>query len=165
MRPTRWLLGGALAGLLSLSGAANAQDEGPALKGESSSIKPVAERKLGKKKRPTVAKKKAEKEKKERSKQVSWQIPAKLRAALERKIDQRITRNIREAKKLRKEALVLLRKFIKESPESAPSMPEALMRLGELEWEDSRDQFLVDFNKWEEAPASTRGRRTVWMMR
>ncbi|MCA9629008.1 MAG: hypothetical protein KC766_15115 [Myxococcales bacterium] len=155
MRPTRWLLVGAL---LCFSGAAAAQEEsGPALKGESSSIKPVGERKLGKKKRPTVSKKKADKEKKERSKQISWQIPAKLRAALEKKIDDRITRNIREAKKLRREALGLLRKFIKESPESAPSMPEALMRLGELEWEDARDQFLVDFNKWEDAPASKRG--------
>ncbi|MGE0327057.1 MAG: hypothetical protein AB7S68_32340, partial [Polyangiaceae bacterium] len=128
MRPSRWLLSGALAGLLSLSGVAAAQDSGPALKGETSSIKPVAERKLGKKKRPTVAKKKAEKEKKERSKQVSWQIPAKLRAALEKKIDQRITRNIREAKKLRKEAIGLLRKFSHECPVTAPSMPEAGLR-------------------------------------
>ncbi len=158
MRPARWLVIGALGGLLSVSSVAVAQDDSaPALKGETSSIKPVAERKLGKKKRPTVAKKKAEKEKKERSERVSWRIPAKLRAALEKKIDRRITRNIREAKKLRKEALGLLRKFIKESPESAPSMPEALMRLGELEWEDARDQFLVDFNKWEDAPASKRG--------
>src|SRR5690606_23659223 len=32
-----------------------------------------------------------------------------------------------------------------------------LMRLGELEWEDGRDQFLLEFKKWEARPVETRG--------
>ena len=39
----------------------------------------------------------------------------------------------------------LLDKFIAESPENSAEMPEALMRMGELEWEDARDRFLVGF--------------------
>lgn len=154
-----WLVGGWLVAKPSQAQDAEpaASAAAPSLKGESSSIKPVAERQLGKKKRPTVGKKSAAKEKQARADRVSMRIPEKLRAALQRKIDQRITRNIAEAKKLRAEAIGLLRKFIAESPERAPSMPEALMRLGELEWEDARDKFLADFNRWEEMSAGTRG--------
>ena len=38
--------------------------------------------------------------------------------------------------------MALLSKFIHESPDDAAEMPEALLRIGELEWEDARDQFL-----------------------
>src|SRR5262249_19001062 len=58
---------------------------------------------------------------------------------------------------LRKEAMALLDKFIKESPDDSAEMPEALLRMGELEWEDSRDQFLKNFQKWEATPADQRG--------
>src|SRR5690606_25415326 len=69
----------------------------------------------------------------------------------------RITRNIAHSKKLRCEAIELLRKFIAEAPADSPEMPEALMRVGELEWEDGRDQFLRDFKQWEAKPTETRG--------
>jgi tetratricopeptide (TPR) repeat protein len=51
----------------------------------------------------------------------------------------------------------LLGKFIAETPETSDEMPEALMRMGELEWEDARDQFLLAFNRWEKTPAEQRG--------
>ena len=165
----RWARGGvALAALLLAAGPAQAQKgeadkkpgaagEKPSMASEGSKIKPVAERKLGSVKRPTVKKRGDKEAKKERKKRVTWAIPENLRAALEAKIDKRITRNIKQAKKLRKEAIKLLRAFIKETPDSAQALPEALMRLGELEWEQARDQFLVDFNKWESKPADLRG--------
>ncbi len=125
--------------------------------GEKSTIKPVGERKIGKRKRPTVEKRGDKKARKKRAIQVSYQIPARLRAALERKIDARISRNVAEAKRLRKVAIRLLRKFLRETPKDVPEVPEALLRLGELEWEHARDQFLLDFNRWEKTPADQRG--------
>jgi len=35
-------------------------------------------------------------------------------------------------------------------------MPEALLRMGELEWEDGRDKFLEEFKRWEKTPADQR---------
>ena len=124
---------------------------------EKSSIKPVGERKLGKRDRPTI-KKKAEKEAQDdRATRVSLQIPERLRAALQKKIDARIGRNIAQTKKYRIEAMRLLSKFIAETPEESEEMAEALMRMGELEWEDARDKFLLAFNRWEKTPAEQRG--------
>ncbi len=125
--------------------------------GEASKIKPRAERQLGKTERPTVKQKSERKAKKTRSTRVNLQIPEALREALEKKIDRRITRNIAQSRKLRREAITLLRKFIAEAPDDSAEMPEALMRVGELEWEDGRDEFLRNFKKWEAAPLETRG--------
>jgi hypothetical protein len=128
----------------------------PAAIGESSRIKPAGERQLGKRERPTL-KGEAEREaKSERATRVSLQIPERLRAALHKKIDARISRNIAQSKKLRGEALGLLRKFIGESPDDAPDMADALVRVAELEWEQARDQFLVEFQRWEKTPADKR---------
>lgn len=129
----------------------------PAMAGEKSQIKPVGERKLGARARPTHKKQTQKKEDAARATRVSLQIPERLRKVLERKIDARIAWNIQQQKKLRGDALKLLRKFVAESPEDSDELPEALMRLGELEWEESRDQFLVDFNAWEKKPQEQRG--------
>jgi cellulose synthase operon protein C len=127
------------------------------MKGESSSIKPAAERKLGERERPTVKKKADDQAESERSIRVSLQIPELMRAGLARKIDARIARNIAQSKKLRSEARGLLEKFVEESPDDSAELPEALVRLGELEWEESREKFLADFQKWEKTPADQRG--------
>lgn len=132
-------------------------DTPSAAAGEASTIKPRAERQLGKAERPTVKQQTAEKASKKRSTRVNLQIPAALRQALERKIDRRISRNIAQSRQLRREAMGLLRKFIAEAPKGSPEMPEALMRVGELEWEDGRDRFLLAFRQWEAKPADTRG--------
>ncbi|HEY6727256.1 MAG TPA: tetratricopeptide repeat protein [Polyangiaceae bacterium] len=132
-------------------------DTPSAAAGEASKIKPRAERQLGKAERPTVKQQTAEKASKKRSTRVNLQIPAALRQVLERKIDRRISRNIAQSRQLRREAMGLLRKFIAEAPKDAPEMPEALMRVGELEWEDGRDQFLLAFRQWEAKPVDTRG--------
>jgi tetratricopeptide (TPR) repeat protein len=135
----------------------NAEEAGPAMKGESSSIKPAAERQLGERARPTVKKKQQQRAASDRSVRVSLQIPENLRAALAKKIDRRIATNIAETKKLRAEARELLEKFVAEAPEDSPELPEALIRLGELDWEESRERFLAEFQKWEKLPPEKKG--------
>jgi TolA-binding protein len=115
------------------------------------------ERQLATVARPIVKKKGEEKANAKRKTRVSLQIPENLRAALERQIDARIEADVTESGKLRQEAIGLLTTFVAETPKDASDMPEALLRLGELEWEDARDQFLVKFKKWEAAPEDMRG--------
>ena len=151
----------AFALLLGFAGRAAAADSGepPSMAGESAHIKPAGERAIGTQERPTIKKKAAEAAQGKRSYRVSLQIPDALRAALAKKIDRRIQRNLIQEKKLRVEAMGLLSKFIDESPEGSGEMPEALMRMGELEWEDSRDTFLTDFQKWEALPPEQRAEK------
>ncbi|HVU03014.1 MAG TPA: tetratricopeptide repeat protein [Polyangiaceae bacterium] len=118
---------------------------------------PRAERQLGTVARPTVKKKDEAAAKEKRKGRVSMQIPENLREILEHKIDRRIDRDVELTKKLRLEATGLLLKFVEETPKDAPDMPEALLRLGELEWENARDAFLEQFKRWEAAPAEYRG--------
>src|SRR6478735_10200327 len=146
-------------GLLALPPSLARAAEGaavPAAASESAHIKPAAERSLGGAERPTIKKKAEQKAQTTRGVRVSLQIPERLRQALAKKIDKRIERNIAESKELRGEAMKLLTKFINESPGDTPEMPEALLRMGELEWEEGRDKFLEDFKRWEKTPADVR---------
>ncbi|MEO8905284.1 MAG: tetratricopeptide repeat protein [Polyangiaceae bacterium] len=131
----------------------------PTMASESAHIKPAGERVIGAKDRPTIKKKAADQASAQRGYRVSLQIPEALRATLARKIDQRIARNLVQEKKLRVEAMGLLSKFIDESPEGSSEMPEALLRMGELEWEDARDTFLEHFQKWEALPPEQRAEK------
>jgi cellulose synthase operon protein C len=153
---------GATALLLSFApGSAFALETGepPTMAGESAHIKPAGERAIGTQERPTIKKKAAEQAREQRGYRVSLQIPLALRQILAKKIDRRIQRNLIKEKKLRGEAMGLLSKFIDESPESSNEMPEALLRMGELEWEDARDTFLEGFQKWEALPPEQRAEK------
>src|SRR5450432_2508613 len=134
-------------------------EDAPTMAGESAHIKPAGERVHGVKERSTIKKKAAEQARDQRGYRVSLQIPEALRGILARKIDLRIQRNIVQEKKLRIEAMGLLSKFIDESPEGSNEMPEALLRMGELEWEDARDTFLTNFQKWEALPPEQRAEK------
>ncbi|HEY3494245.1 MAG TPA: hypothetical protein VGK73_06150 [Polyangiaceae bacterium] len=127
----------------------------------SSTIKAAAERQLGEQRRPTIKKKAEAKAENARAVRVSLQIPEALRPVLARKIDRRIARNLEQTKALRAEAHGLLDKFIRESPEDSSELPEALVRIGELEWETSREKFLEDFQAWEKLPPEQRGEPPV----
>ncbi len=127
--------------------------------GESAHIKPAGERAIGTQERPTIKKKAAEQAREQRGYRVSLQIPEALRKTLAKKIDRRIQRNLVQEKKLRGEAMGLLSKFIDESPEGSHEMPEALLRMGELEWEEARDTFLEGFQKWEALPPEQRAEK------
>jgi tetratricopeptide (TPR) repeat protein len=145
-----------LASAPSIALAADGEVVKPAAANESAHIKPAAERKLAGAERPTIKKKAEQKAQASRGARVSLQIPERLRKALAAKIDRRIERNIAQSKTLRVEAMALLTKFIDESPAETPEMPEALLRMGELEWEDGRDKFLEEFKRWEKTPADQR---------
>ncbi len=145
-----------LASVSAPASAAEAERLRPTAAGESAHIKAAPERKLGPVERPTIKKKAEQKAQASRGARVSLQIPERLRKALARKIDRRIERDIVESKQLRAEAMLLLSKFIKESPDNTPEMPEALLRMGELEWEDGRDRFLEAFKRWEKTPSDER---------
>ncbi len=128
----------------------------PSMVSESAHITPAGERSIGAQQRPTIKKKVAEQAREQRGYRVSLQIPEALRKALDRKIDRRIQRNLLRENQLRGEAMSLLAKFIDETPESSSEMPEALLRMGELEWEGARDQFLARFQSWEALPPEQR---------
>ncbi len=121
-----------------------------------------ADRKAGRKERrlnaerPTVDKRQAEDAQAEQQSRISLQIPERLRKPLQAKIEARITRNIQASRELREDAIGLLRKFVAEADPKSPDMPEALMRLAELEWERSREEFLAKFRDWERTPADER---------
>ncbi|MFZ5890160.1 MAG: tetratricopeptide repeat protein [Myxococcota bacterium] len=149
-----WLLASAAYGMAANARAAEAA---PSMAAETSKIRPAGERQIGARERPTIKKKAEDQAKNRRALRVSLQIPERLRAALARRIDDRIARNITASKQLRSEAMALLTKFIAESSEDSAEMPEALMRIGELEWEEARDRFVSDFEKWEKTPSDQRG--------
>jgi TolA-binding protein len=120
-----------------------------------SALEPTAERQLGPVARPGASKAR-DAARAKRSDRVGMQIPAELRRVFEAKIEQRITRDVAEIAKLRREAIKLLDQFIAETPEQAREMPEALLRLAELQWELARDEFLARFKRWEATPADER---------
>jgi tetratricopeptide (TPR) repeat protein len=72
-------------------------------------------------------------------------------------LDARVLADIAKVKALRAEAIDLLERFIAEAPRNAREMPEALVRLGELEWEGEREEFVDRFQAWERKPVDQRG--------
>jgi cellulose synthase operon protein C len=84
-------------------------------------------------------------------------IPEALRKQLQARLDARVDADVAQSKELRGEAIGLLTKFVGETPREAREMPEALVRLGELQWENARDGFVDRFQDWEKKPVDTRG--------
>jgi tetratricopeptide (TPR) repeat protein len=69
----------------------------------------------------------------------------------------RVDSDLALAKKLRAEALELLTKFVAETPREARELPEALVRLGELTWENERELLVTRFEAWDKRPVDQRG--------
>ena len=84
-------------------------------------------------------------------------VPEALRQRLQSRLDARVDADVAQAKKLRGEAIDLLTKFVAEAPRESHEMPEALVRLGELQWEAERDRFVSSFQAWENRPVDQRG--------
>jgi tetratricopeptide (TPR) repeat protein len=84
-------------------------------------------------------------------------IPDEMRADLRPMLDTRVATDLEHAKALRGEAIDLLERFIDEAPASSSDMPEALVRLGELEWEQAREDFTRRFQVWDKQPVDQRG--------
>jgi tetratricopeptide (TPR) repeat protein len=84
-------------------------------------------------------------------------IPESLRRQLQPRLDARVDADLAQTKELRGQAMELLRTFIAETPREAREMPEALVRLGELQWEAERDRFVDRFQAWDKKPVDQRG--------
>ena len=84
-------------------------------------------------------------------------IPDALRAKLKPALDARVQSDVAKTKELRAEAIDLLNHFIAETPRGAREVPEALVRLGELVWENERESFVDRFEVWDKRPVDQRG--------
>jgi len=84
-------------------------------------------------------------------------LPEALRKALQVKLDARVDADLAKSKELRAEAIDLLSKFVAETPREAREMPEALVRLSELQWENERERFVDRFAVWDKKPVDQRG--------
>ncbi len=84
-------------------------------------------------------------------------IPDALRVQLKARLDARVSADLVKTKELRVEAIDLLTRFIAEAPRDAREMPEALVRLGELQWENEREAFVARFEAWDKKPVDQRG--------
>jgi len=84
-------------------------------------------------------------------------IPEALRARLQPALDARVRSDVAKSKELRAEAIDLLSRFVAETPRGAREMPEALVRLGELVWENERESFVDRFEVWDKRPVDQRG--------
>ncbi|HSQ66938.1 MAG TPA: tetratricopeptide repeat protein [Polyangiaceae bacterium] len=84
-------------------------------------------------------------------------LPPEVRAHLKAQLDARVDRDLVQIRELRKEAIELLTTFIKEAPRESAEMPEAMMRLGELLWENEREGVVERFKEWEKKPVDQRG--------
>jgi hypothetical protein len=119
-------------------------------------IQPVKERKIQGVTRKTLLTQAEGRVRSQRRVQMELQIPEALRKRALANIESRITRNLERTRELRREALTLLNQLLGELPPGAAELPATLMRLGELEWEEAREQFLVAFTRWERTPADLR---------
>jgi len=120
-------------------------------------IEPAVERRIDGRSRSTLDTQAKARQRSKQSGRMGMQIPAALRERAMARVEARITQNLTRAKQLRKEALSMLGKLLADLPPDAVELPETLMRLGELEWEDAREQFLTRFAEWERTPGDQRG--------
>jgi TolA-binding protein len=74
-------------------------------------------------------------------------------------IDKMLEKRERLVRVRRKQAIELLEEFIRQEPQGAPQMPDALLRLAELRWEKARADYLEAFGAWQEVPKKHRGPR------
>lgn len=76
----------------------------------------------------------------------------------ERKGAELLERMLRERERLvrqrRSQAIAQLDRFVREEPDSALEMPDALLRLGELRWEEARDHYLSAYERWQQGGQS-----------
>jgi len=156
------LLAGAIAFAPTVSRAGppkHDKTEGPAGVGESSEVKASAESMLTvtQKEKPHPSARKAESDHPGTPAIRGPKLPDAVRAQLKAQLDARIDRDIQRIRSLRGEAIKLLETFIKEAPRDTPEMPEAMMRLGELYWENERESVVERFKDWEKKPVDQRG--------
>ncbi|MFO0686170.1 MAG: tetratricopeptide repeat protein [Sandaracinus sp.] len=79
--------------------------------------------------------------------------------------NEEITRLLHEREGLvverRDQAIQLLEEFVREEPETAVEMPDALLRLAELRWELARANYLTAYAAWQQVPEENRGAEPI----
>ncbi len=150
--------------VLSLAGSSQAAGttapaDAPGL--ERRKIKPAQEHEVQGVSRTTLDTQAQARQRSKRSSRLGRQIPEALRQRAEARVEARISKNLERARELRRLALGMLGQLLSELPADASELPETLMRLGELEWEDAREGFLERFAQWERMPADQRGEPPV----
>ena len=149
----------ALSPSIALAAGGHKIDAGPAGAGESSEVKASTESQLTytARERPhaNIAKKDSEHPGTPAIR--GPQLPPEVRARLKQQLDARIDADVNQIRELRRDAIKLLETFIKEAPRESPEMPEAMMRLGELYWENERESVVERFKEWEKKPVDQRG--------
>jgi len=120
-------------------------------------IQPVAEHRVEGASRSTLATQAQERQRSKRNGRMGLQIPAALQKRAQAQVETRISQNLTQARELRRVALRMLGQLLTELPPDAAELPETLIRLGELEWEDAREVFLDRFAHWEKTPSDQRG--------
>ncbi|MEY2936402.1 MAG: hypothetical protein RL033_7151 [Pseudomonadota bacterium] len=124
-------------------------------------IQPATEHKVQGVSRSTLDTQAEARQRSKRSSRMGLQIPEALRQRAEARVEARISKNLERTRALRQLALGMLGKLLGELPPDATELPETLMRLGELEWEDGREVFLERFAQWERTPTDQRGEPPV----
>ncbi len=84
-------------------------------------------------------------------------IPEALRKQIQAKLDARVAADVVQSRQLRSQGIALLQTFVAETPREAAEMPEALVRLAELQWENERESFVSRFEVWDKKPVDQRG--------
>ncbi len=85
-------------------------------------------------------------------------------------VDKRETLSVEQIKRMlqerqgyvklrREEAIVELEAFVASEPETSVEMPDALLRLAELRWEQARVRYLEDYGAWQAAPKNVRSQK------
>ncbi|HEY1957817.1 MAG TPA: tetratricopeptide repeat protein [Polyangiaceae bacterium] len=149
----------ALAPTAALAAGQHKPSDAPAGLGESAEVKASTESQLTytARERPHTNVTKAESEHPGTPAIRGPKLPEAVRARLKAQLDARIDRDVGQIRELRGEAIKLLETFIKEAPRESAEMPEAMMRLGELYWENEREGVVERFKEWEKKPVDQRG--------
>jgi len=73
-------------------------------------------------------------------------------------LDGLIRQREQAAREQRDQAMALLEQFVREAPEQASELPDALLRLSELTWETARSDYLTRFEAWQKLPENKRSK-------
>jgi TolA-binding protein len=77
----------------------------------------------------------------------------------QRQIEELLVERRRLARERRDTAIAQLETFVHAEPEIAAEMPDALLRLAELRWEEARERQLSDYEAWQKAPERVRSQQ------
>jgi TolA-binding protein len=85
------------------------------------------------------------------------ELPSRQRQG-EQLLEQMLHQREQLVRERRASAIAQLARFVADEPERAEEMPDALLRLAELRWEEARAEYVEAFAAWQKAPARARSK-------